>query len=263
MSNQTDQYVHMRQDGAIAWVTLDRPEKLNAIDDQVIDELDQLFQRIEHDRSIRVVIITGGGEKAFVAGGDIEAMRKLSLHDGERFVYRGQQMLQRIENSPKVVIAAINGYALGGGTELALACDIRIAAEHAQLGLPEVAIGLFPGWGGTQRLVRLLGKGLAKELVFTAERITAQRALAIGLVNRVTPREELFSTCQAIAEKIIANSPIAVTQAKKAINEGSEMALDQGLKFEAEAWLVNLQTEDRVEGLSAFLEKRKPRFQDR
>jgi len=260
MSDKTPQFVKLERAGRIATVTIDRPEKLNAIDNRVLDELEHVFDELERDGDIRVVIVTGAGEKAFVAGGDIEHMRNLSLQEGERFVYRGHALLSRIENSRMVVIAAVNGYALGGGTELALACDFRVASENAQFGLPEVTIGLFPGWGGTQRLARLVGVGLAKELVFTGERISAQRALEIGLVNRVVKKEELMDVCRQIAEKIIANSPIAVYQAKKALNRGTWMTLEDGLKFEAESWLVNFATQDRVEGLSAFLEKRKPIF---
>jgi len=235
MGEPTRQIVKVERDGKIATVTIDRPEKLNAIDNRVLDELERAFDELERDGGIRVVILTGAGEKAFVAGGDIEHMRNLSLLEGERFVYRGHAVLSRIENSAMVVIAAVNGYALGGGTEIALACDIRIASENAQFGLPEVTIGLFPGWGGTQRLARLVGVGLAKELVFTGERISAQRALEIGLVNRVVRKEELMDTCRQMAEKIIANSPIAVCQAKKALNRGTWMTLEEGLKFEAES----------------------------
>jgi enoyl-CoA hydratase/carnithine racemase len=253
-------YVRTQIGSGIATITIDRPDVLNAIDDEVLEELETTFHAIEKDEKIRVVIITGGGEKAFVAGGDIDAMKRMSLIEGERFVYKGQSVLSKIENSNKVVIAAINGYALGGGSELALACDIRIASDKAKLGLPEVCIGLYPGWGGTQRLVRLVGKGVAKELVFTGRRISVQEAKELGIVNRIVPHDELMSSCVELAESILANSPIAVIQAKKAINQGSEISLDNALSLEAEAWLVNFSTVDRVEGLSAFLEKRKPNY---
>jgi enoyl-CoA hydratase/carnithine racemase len=187
-------------------------------------------------------------------------MKRMSVLEGEKFVYRGQRVLSQIENCSKVVIAAINGYALGGGMELAMACDIRIASEKAKLGLPETCIGLYPGWGGTQRLVRLVGKGIAKELVFTGCHLSAEEAKELGIVNKVVKHENLMNHCYQLAEKILANSPIAVMQAKKAINQGSEISLDQGLVLEAEAWLVNFSTEDRVEGLTAFLEKRKPQY---
>ncbi|WP_141334682.1 MULTISPECIES: enoyl-CoA hydratase/isomerase family protein [unclassified Paenibacillus] len=257
---QSFQYIRLENNSGLATIVLDRPETLNAINDAVLDELDQAFTMLERDDQARVVMITGGGDKAFVAGGDIAAMRQMSVLEGEKFVYRGQEVLKKIEDSRKVVIAALNGYTLGGGMELALACDIRIASEKAKLGLPEVCIGLYPGWGGTQRLVRLVGKGITKELVFTGERLSAEEAKELGLVNKVVKHEELLPYCRTLAEKIIANSPIAVMQAKKAINQGSEISLDQALVLEAEAWLVNFSTEDRVEGLASFLEKRKPHY---
>ncbi|ALS23076.1 MULTISPECIES: enoyl-CoA hydratase/isomerase family protein [Paenibacillus] len=258
---QSFQYLRLENSSGLATIVLDRPETLNAINDAVLDELDQAFTMLERDDQTRVVMITGGGDKAFVAGGDIAAMRQMSVLEGEKFVYRGQEVLKKIEDSRKVVIAALNGYTLGGGLELALACDIRIASEKAKLGLPEVCIGLYPGWGGTQRLVRLAGKGIAKTLVFTGERISAEEARELGIVNKVVKHEELMTYCRTLAQKIMENSPIAVMQAKKAINQGSEISLDQALVLEAEAWLVNFSTEDRVEGLTSFLEKRKPHYQ--
>jgi enoyl-CoA hydratase/carnithine racemase len=257
---QDFQFIRFERDTGIVTIVIDRPETLNAINDSVLDELDQAFTIVEQDEQIRVVIITGGGDKAFVAGGDIAAMRQKNVLEGEKFVYRGQAVLNKIENSPKVVIAALNGYTLGGGMELALACDIRVASEKAKLGLPEVSIGLYPGWGGTQRLVRLVGKGITKELVFTGDRISAEEAKQLRIVNKVVKHEELMSHCRHIAEKIMTNSPVAIMQAKKAINHGSEISLSQGLALEAEAWLVNFSTEDRVEGLSSFLEKRIPNY---
>ena len=256
-------YIQYQTLDGIATITINRPDALNAIDEVVLGELEKAFEEVEEDESVRVVIVTGGGEKAFVAGGDIAAMRKMSLLEGKKFVYNGQSVLSKIENCNKVVIAAINGYTLGGGMELALACDIRIASEKAQLGLPEVSIGLYPGWGGTQRLVRLVGKGIAKELVFTGDRITAQEAKDLRIVNRVVEHTELMNECHKMADIVIANSSIAIMQAKKAINQGSEISLDNALALEAEAWLVNFSTEDRVEGLSAFLEKRKPNYMGR
>ncbi|GCL71863.1 enoyl-CoA hydratase/isomerase family protein [Paenibacillus naphthalenovorans] len=258
---QSFQYLRFENSSGLATIVLNRPETLNAINDAVLDELDQAFTMLERDDQTRVVMITGGGDKAFVAGGDIAAMRQMSVLEGEKFVYRGQEVLKKIEDSRKVVIAALNGYTLGGGLELALACDIRIASEKAKLGLPEVCIGLYPGWGGTQRLVRLAGKGIAKALVFTGERISAEEARELGIVNKVVKHEELMTYCRTLAQKIMENSPIAVMQAKKAINQGSEISLDQALVLEAEAWLVNFSTEDRVEGLTSFLEKRKPHYQ--
>lgn len=245
----------------IALVTINRPKVLNAVDFPTIKELGRVFDSLEEDKKVRAVIFTGAGEKAFIAGGDIAAMNALKWPDEAReFVATGHRVISGIERSSKITIAAINGFALGGGTEIALGFDIRIASEKARLGLPEVGVGLIAGWGGTQRLSRLVGKGKAKELIFTGEMIDANEAYRIGLVNKVVPPEELVETCKKMARKILGNSPIAVLQSKKAINEGLQMSLDHGLKYEAEAWLVNYATEDRNEGLSAFLEKRKPVF---
>ncbi|WP_041089728.1 enoyl-CoA hydratase/isomerase family protein [Jeotgalibacillus soli] len=255
------QYIKYEKDKGIATIMIDRPERLNAIDEIVLDELEEAFKMLDQDDQIQIAIITGGGDKAFVAGGDIDAMKRMNVMEGKKFVYRGQQVLNQIENCNKVVIAAINGYTLGGGMELALACDIRIASENAKLGLPEVCIGLYPGWGGTQRLVRLVGKGITKELVFTGNRLTAEEAKELGIVNKVVKHDELMFHCHQMAEKILTNSRIAVMQAKTAINQGSEISLTQGLALEAEAWLVNFSSEDRVEGLTAFLEKRSPQYQ--
>ena len=239
----------------IALVTINRPKVLNAVDFPTIKELGRVFDSLEEDKSVRAVILTGAGEKAFIAGGDIAAMNALKMDEAREFVATGHMVISGIERSSKITIAAINGFALG--------FDIRIASEKARLGLPEVGVGLIAGWGGTQRLSRLVGKGKAKELIFTGEMVDANEALRIGLVNRVVPAEELIETCKKIARKILGNSPIAVLQSKKAINEGLQMSLDHGLKYEAEAWLVNYATEDRNEGLSAFLEKRKPVFKGR
>ena len=253
-------FVETQLDGSIALVTIDRPKTLNAIDQNVLSELNDMLDQIEKNPEVRVLIITGGGNKAFVAGGDIDAMRQLNVLEALKFVYAGHSFLNRLEHLSCVVIAAVNGYALGGGTELALACDIRVASEKAIFGLPEVTIGLYPGWGGTQRLPRIIGTGKAKELIFTGDRINAEDALRVGLVNKVVPHDELLERCVEMAKKIISNAPIAVKQAKKVINEGIEVPLAQGLVIEAEGWVVNSAAEDRVEGLTAFLEKRKPNY---
>jgi enoyl-CoA hydratase/carnithine racemase len=244
----------------MALVTIDRPEALNAIDEIVLIQLDVAFAALDVDPAVRVVIVTGAGDKAFVAGGDIAAMQRMSVAEGERFARHGHDVMLRIERSSKVVVAAINGYALGGGLELALACDIRIASDRAQLGLPETTIGLFPGWGGTQRLLRTVGIGRAKELVFTGRRVGAEEALAVGLVERVVPHGELLASARALGSEIAANSPSAVPQAKKAMNHGAQMSLDQALAMEVEAWLVNFATPNRREGLLSFLEKRRPSY---
>jgi enoyl-CoA hydratase/carnithine racemase len=257
-----NEFVRLEVEHPVALVTIDRPDALNAVDERVLDELSAVFTGLAADDRVRVVIITGGGDKAFVAGGDIAAMQRMSVREGERFARRGHEVLLQIERSRAVVIAAVNGYALGGGGELALACDLRIASERAILGLPETTIGLFPGWGGTQRLLRAVGLGRAKELIFTGRRISAEEALRIGLVEQVVPHDELLTKAREVAAQIVGNSPIAVAQAKKALNQGAQTALDQALAIELEAWLVNFGTSDRVEGLLAFLEKRKPNFSD-
>lgn len=250
----------LEEDGSIVTITVNRPEKLNAIDELTATELLDAFRRLDARDQVRVVILTGAGDKAFVAGGDIAAMSRMTLQEGEKFVYLGHELTKTMERSNKVVIAAVNGYALGGGTEVAMACDIRIASERALFGLPEVTVGLFPGWGGTQRLGRLIGKGRAKELIFTGERLSAEEAYRLGLVNKVVPHNQLLDSARQLAERILGNSQIAIRQAKKALNEGLEVSQDQGLAIEAEAWLVNFATHDRVEGLRAFVEKRKPEW---
>lgn len=250
-------------DAAIVTMTVNRPDKLNAIDERTAVELLDAFNRLDTQDEVRVIILTGAGDRSFIAGGDIAAMSRMSLQEGEKFVYLGHNLTKAIERSNKVVIAAVNGFALGGGSEIAMACDIRIASEKAQFGLPEVTVGLFPGWGGTQRLGRLIGKGRAKELIFTGERVSADEAYRLGLVNKVVHPEQLMPYTRQLAERILANSQNAIRQAKKALNEGLEVSLDQGLVIEAEAWLVNFSTADRVEGLTAFVEKRQPNFTNR
>ncbi len=247
---------------ATALLTFDRPEALNSVNGAMLDDLERAVARLEADEGSRVVVLTGAG-RAFVGGGDIAHMGALTPDEGERFVYRGQGLLRRLERLRQVSIAAVNGWALGGGLEIAVACDLRIAADTAELGVPEVSVGLIPGWGGTQRLVRLLGRGIAKDLVFTGRRVPAAEALALGLVNRVVPADGLLDACRALAAAICRNSPIAVRQAKKSIDEGADLSLDQGLVVEAEAWLVNFCSADRVEGLRAFVEKRRPAWRGR
>jgi len=256
----TWEYFTVEVEEEIALVTINRPKVLNAVDFNVIKEAGKVFGELEERTDVRAIILTGAGDKAFIAGGDIGAMNSLSMDEAHRFVATGQRVIYDIERSSKLTIAAINGFALGGGTEIALGFDIRIASDNAKFGLPEVSVGLIAGWGGTQRLSRVIGKGRAKYYIFTGEMVSAEEAEKIGLVSKVVTQDELIPTCKKLAGKILRNSPIAVLQSKKSINEGLNMSLDQGLKYEADAWLVNYATEDRNEGLSAFLEKRKPQF---
>lgn len=245
-----------------ALVTFNRPEALNAVDAGMLEDLGEVLAGLEQDSDAHVVVLTGAG-RAFVGGGDIGHMAGLSLDEGERFVSLGQGLLRRLERLPKVTVAAINGYALGGGLEIALACDFRIAAEPAEVGFPEVSVGLIPGWGGTQRLVRLVGRGVAKDLILTGRRLPATEALRLGVVHRVVPLEQLLESCRELAATLARNSFLAIRQAKKAIDEGAELGLDQGLVLEAEAWLVNFCSADRTEGLRAFVEKRRPVYRSR
>jgi len=260
MKEATYQNLLIDEDGSIVTITVNRAGKLNAIDQQTAEELLDAFTKLNARDEVRIIILTGAGDKAFIAGGDIAAMSRMSLQEGIKFVYLGQTLTLEIERSNKVVIAVVNGYALGGGAELAMACDIRIASEKALFGLPEVTVGLFPGWGGTQRMGRLIGKGRAKELIFTGDHIDAQEAYRLGLANKVVPHDELMTYTRELAERMLGNSQVAIQQSKKALNEGLEVSQDQGLVIEAEAWLVNFGTKDRVEGLTSFVEKRKPEW---
>src|SRR5579884_192899 len=232
----------------IAYVTINRPKVLNALSTAVMDELRSAFTEIKDDKSIRVVILTGAGEKAFVAGADINELAANDPVQAKEYTHRGQAVLDLIESCGKPVIACINGYALGGGCELALACTMRLASENAKLGQPEVKLGIIPGYGGTQRLSRLVGKGIAMQLVLTGEMITAQEAHRIGLVNEVVPAAELIPRAEAIAQKIIANAPLAVQYAMEAVNKGMEMTLAEGLYLEAVLFGVACATEDKSEG---------------
>jgi enoyl-CoA hydratase len=250
-------------DDRIATVTVNRPKVLNALDEATLKELDQAFISFETDPEVKVVILTGAGEKAFVAGGDIAAMQPLGPVAARRFAVMAQAVLGRIERSPKPVIAAINGYALGGGCELAMCCDLRIASETARLGQPEVNLGIIPGWAGTQRLPRLVGKGRAKELLFTGEMIDAREAWRIGLVNRVVPAVELMNAARELAGKIAVKGQIALSLAKEAVDRGLEMDLERASACEADLFGLCFATEDQKEGMLAFLEKRAAVFRDR
>lgn len=244
------------------YVFISRPDALNALNDELIEELRDIFEKIDADDGIRAVIITGKG-KAFAAGADIAQMRAMTAGEGRDMAIRGQKVMELIENSSKPVIAAINGYALGGGNELAMACDIRIASENAKFGQPEVGLGIIPGYGGTQRLPRLVGKGMAKKLLMTGDIISAEEALDIGLVDEVVPKDELMNAAKDLAERIKRNAPIAVKLVKSAVNSGMNTDLKSAIQLEAEAFAGAFMSDDRIEGMSAFLEKREADFKNK
>lgn len=254
--------LYEKRDG-IGRVTVNRPEKLNALNRKVIGELDSCFHGIGADDEIRVVILTGTGEKAFVAGADINELAVQTPVEGKETSVRGQKVLNLIENLGKPVIAAVNGYALGGGCELAMACTLRIASENARFGQPEVKLGIIPGYAGTQRLPRLVGKGRALEMILTGEPISAQEACGIGLVNQVVPQKDLISTTETLARRIMANAPLAVKFALEAVNHGVEMTEEEGSVLEATLFGLCCTTADMKEGTRAFLEKRAARFAGR
>jgi len=246
--------------GNIAFITINRPKVLNVLNRKTIEEIDSCVRDVYADENLRVAILTGAGEKAFVAGADINELAQLSPVAGRDYGLYGQSVLDHIEASPKPFIAAINGFALGGGCELAMACHLRIASENAKLGQPEVKLGLLPGYGGTQRLSRLVGKGRALQLVLTGEHITAPQALAIGLVNEVVPPPDLLQEAEALARKIAANAPLAIRFCLEAVHRGMEMTLREGLYLEATLFSLCCTTEDMKEGTRAFLEKRPAKF---
>jgi enoyl-CoA hydratase len=247
----------------IARITFNRPNVLNALNRKTIDELGDCLKKVRADDAIRVLILTGAGEKAFIAGADINELSQQTPVNGREFTLYGQEIIHRLETLGKPAIAAINGFALGGGCELALACTLRIASRNAKLGQPEVKLGIIPGYGGSQRLPRLCGKGLAHELILTGEMITAEEALRVGLVNRVVESAELLATAEAIAQKIIANAPLAVKYALEAVERGMEMPQEEGLYLEATLFGLCCATQDMREGTRAFLEKRPPKFEGR
>lgn len=245
---------------SIAYLTINRPQVLNALTVETILELEQAVGSVGADEGIHGLIITGAGEKAFVAGADISELQKLDRAGAVEYSLRGQRVFSAIENLGKPVIAAVNGFALGGGCELSLACHIRIAAESARFGQPEVKLGVIPGYGGTQRLARLVGKGHAMEICLSGEMVGAEKAESIGLVNHVCPQEKLIEEATVLMNKMIAQGPRAVALTIKAVNDGVEMPLADGLKLEAELFGECADTEDWHEGTIAFLEKRKPDF---
>jgi enoyl-CoA hydratase len=247
----------------IARITFNRPNVLNALNRKTVEEFGDCLDAARRDDSVRVLIITGAGEKAFVAGADINELAKRTPIDGKDFALFGQEIFHRLETMGKPSIAAINGFALGGGCELALSCTIRIASRNAKIGQPEVKLGILPGYGGTQRLARLCGKGVAHEMILSGEMITAEEALRVGLVNRVVELAELLPTAESIAKKIIANAPLAVKYAMEAVERGMEMPQEEGLFLEATLFGLCCATEDMREGTRAFLEKRPAKFQGR
>jgi enoyl-CoA hydratase/carnithine racemase len=255
--------VQYEKKGSIAYVTVNRPKVLNALNTPTWTDLHAAFEDAKADASVRGVILTGAGDKAFIAGADISELADVDAYGAEESSRFGQGVLDLVENLGKPVIAAINGFALGGGCETAMACTIRIAAEHAKFGQPEVKLGLLPGGGGTQRLPRLVGKGRALQLILTGETISAQEAYRIGLVNEVVSAADLIGRAEAILKQIMANAPIAVKFSLDAANKGLETSQREGLALEASYFGICAATEDKKEGTSAFLEKRAPKFRGR
>ena len=249
-----------KKDG-VAVLTINRPDKLNALNDHTIRELDAAFTSLGSDPEVRGVILTGAGEKAFVAGADIGELSTQRPVDGKETSLRGQRVLDRIEGLGKPVIAAVNGFALGGGCEIALACHVRVASENARLGTPEVKLGIMCGYGGSQRLPRLVGKGRALEILLTGEMVDAQEALRIGLVNRVVPKDALLAESEALLRKMLANGPVSLRFTLEAVNQGLAMTLAEGQRLEATLFGLLCTTEDMKEGTRAFLEKRPAKFQ--
>jgi enoyl-CoA hydratase len=247
----------------LALVTINRPEKLNALNQAVISELGEAFRMAREDSSVKALILTGAGEKAFVAGADIGELAKVDAIEAERLSRRGQEIFRELETLRKPTVAAVNGYALGGGLELAMCCTIRIASPNAKLGQPEVKLGIVPGYGATQRLPRLVGRGRALELLLTGEPIDAAEAHRIGLVNALAPQDELIATAKQWASKVIANGPLAVALTMESVDAGLDGGLQAGLRFEAMAFGLTAASNDRREGTAAFLEKRKAVFTGR
>lgn len=257
-----ERFLRVEHADGVAVVTIDRQEALNALNSEVIDSLHRVFHALGKEDGLRAVILTGAG-KAFVAGADIKEMADFTAAQGRAFARRGQRVFSEIEAFPRPVIAAVNGFALGGGCELAMACDIRIASEKARLGQPEVNLGVTPGFGGTQRLARLVGAPAAKRLLFTGELVPADRALQLGLVDEVVPPEALLDRCRELAALIAQKGPVAVSYCKQAVNAGLDMSLEQGIAYEAELFAQTFATADQKEGMQAFVDKRPARFAGR
>jgi enoyl-CoA hydratase len=257
-------HVRVETEGGIRTVTVDRPEKLNALNADVVSDLEQAFDEAARAADLRCLIVTGAGDKAFIAGADIAELAKLGPIEGREHARRGQAVVDRLERMPVPTIAAINGYAYGGGLELALACTLRVASENAKMGLPETSLGILPGYGGTQRLARAVGAAKALELILTSEKgVTAAEAHRIGLVNRVVPSGQALAGARDIAAKIAVNGPVACRYALEAVRRGLEMPLSEGLVLEATLFGLCAATDDMKEGMTAFLEKRPARFAGR
>ncbi len=248
------------EEGRVAVITVNRPQALNALNEETMDELKDCFTRLGQDENIRAIVLTGAGEKAFVAGADIAYMARMNPIEARNWAKYGQGVFSMIANLPKPVIAAVNGFALGGGCEIAMACDIRIAADNAKFGQPEINLGIIPGFAGTQRLTRLVGKGMAKLLIYTGDMIDAHQALAMGLVEKVVAKEELLSTALDLAKKIAGKSVTPIVLAKELINACDEIGQKAGEVLEGECFGMCFSTEDQKEGMDAFLNKRKPNF---
>ena len=255
------EFVKYEVQGAVAVVTIDRPKALNALNPDVLAELKATFEAIDQN-TVRCVVLTGAGDKSFVAGADIGSMSTMTKAEGEAFGKLGNDIFRMIETFPLPVIAAINGFALGGGNELAMSCDIRICSDNAVFGQPEVGLGITPGFGGTQRLARLVSPGMAKQMVYAALNIDAQEALRIGLVNAVYPQAELMEAALKLATKISRNAPIAVRNCKKAMNEGLQVDMDQAIVIEEKLFGDCFETHDQVEGMACFLSREKPRLKE-
>ena len=247
-------------EAGVALVTVNRPDKRNALSAAVVAELADAFERIAGDSAIRAAIVTGAGDKAFVAGADINELAALSPVEAREYSRRGQEAFRRLETLPKPSVAAVNGYALGGGLELAMACTVRFASESAMLGQPEVRLGIVPGYGGTQRLPRLVGRGRALQMLLSGEPVTALEAHRIGLVDAVAPLDSLLPVCRAWLQKVLANAPLAVASVMEAVGVGLDAGLEEGLRFEAAAFAVSASTQDSREGTRAFLDKRRAVF---
>jgi len=248
-----------KRDGVL-WISLNRPHRLNAFNLELVGELSAVFDELEADREVRCVVLRGEGDRAFSVGADLTMFTDLDPETAVATAEKGQRLMDKIEASSKPFIAAIHGFCVGGGLEIVLACDFRVADESAEFGSPEINLGIIPGWGGTQRLSRIIGLPKAKEFIFLGDRVSADEALKLGLVNRVVPVDKLMEEAEALAQRLVAGPPVALRVAKRAMNLGTQLTLEEGLKLEAESFGALASTEDIVEGISAFFEKRKPEF---